>query len=71
MTTLHTLALLLVIIGAINWGFVGLFDVDLVAAIFGTATAAARVVYVLVGIAGVILAVTSSTRRREVTHTVA
>lgn len=46
-------ALILVIIGALNWLLVGLFKFDLVAAIFGGQTAAlARIVYVLVGIAG-------------------
>ncbi len=48
-------AVLLVVIGAINWALVGLFRLDLVAAIFGTMSAGARIVYVLVGIAGVYL----------------
>jgi uncharacterized protein len=41
----------LVVIGALNWGLVGLFDVNLVEEIFGTGTVA-DVVYVIVGIAG-------------------
>jgi len=41
----------LVLIGALNWGLVGLFDVNLVEEIFGTGTVA-DVVYVIVGIAG-------------------
>lgn len=46
-------ALVLVIIGALNWGAVGLFGFDLVAFICGGQTAAlSRVVYTLVGIAG-------------------
>ncbi len=46
-------ALVLVIIGALNWGAVGLFGFDLVAFICGGQTAAlARIVYALVGIAG-------------------
>lgn len=46
-------ALLLVIIGAINWGLIGLFRFDLVAALFGgPAALISRVVYSLVGIAG-------------------
>lgn len=65
--TLHWIAFVLVLIGAINWGLVGLFQVDAVAAIFGgpdgTVT---RVVYVLVGIAGIVLAATST--RYETTH---
>ncbi len=46
-------ALILVIIGALNWLLVGLFQFDLVAAIFGGSTTAfARIIYSLVGIAG-------------------
>jgi uncharacterized protein len=67
-TTLHSVALLLVIIGAINWGLVGLAGIDLVAAMFGSATEAARIVYVLVGVAGLVLAVTSATRGRAATR---
>ena len=50
MKILHPVTLLLVIVGGLNWGLVGLFDFDLVAAIFGTGSALARVVYVLVGL---------------------
>jgi uncharacterized membrane protein YuzA (DUF378 family) len=53
-------ALILVIVGAVNWGLVGLARFDLVAALFGGAdTTLARIVYSLVGLAGVTLAVTS------------
>ncbi len=48
------LALTLVIIGAINWALVGVFQFDLVSWIFGTQVAlASRIVYTLIGIAGV------------------
>lgn len=48
------LALLLVIIGALNWGLVGLFRFDLVASLFGGPGAwLSRIVYSLVGLAGV------------------
>ncbi|MBZ2174565.1 DUF378 domain-containing protein [Schnuerera sp. xch1] len=48
------LALILVIIGALNWGLIGLFEFDLVAAIFGGQTSAlSRLVYGLVGLAGI------------------
>ncbi len=48
------LALLLVIIGALNWGLIGLFQFDLVAAIFGGQGAwLSRIVYSLVGLAGI------------------
>ena len=50
---LDTIALILVIIGALNWGLVGLFNFDLVAAIFGGQTSLlSRIVYSLVGLAG-------------------
>ncbi|BAO92652.1 DUF378 domain-containing protein [Caballeronia cordobensis] len=45
----------LVIIGALNWGLVGLANVDLVVALFGAGTAGARIVYVLVGLAGIVM----------------
>ncbi len=51
MKTLNILTLVLLIIGGINWGLVGLFQFDLVAAIFGgEAAPLARLVYVLVGL---------------------
>lgn len=48
---LDTIALVLIIIGGINWGLVGLINVDLVAWAFGMGTLLARAVYVLVGLA--------------------
>ncbi|UOQ86875.1 DUF378 domain-containing protein [Gracilibacillus salinarum] len=51
MNSLQRIALALVIIGAINWGLIGLFQFDLVASIFGGQDAAlSRVIYTLVGI---------------------
>lgn len=49
MKPLNLITLLLVIIGGLNWGLVGLFQFDLVAAIFGAGSTLARIVYVLVG----------------------
>jgi hypothetical protein len=61
MASLHWLALLLVIVGAVNWGLVGLFQLDLVATLFGgESSPLARIVYILVGIAGVVVAFTSA-----------
>lgn len=45
---------LLVIIGAINWGLVGIFNLDLVAKLFGNMTILSRGVYILVGIAALV-----------------
>ncbi len=44
----------LTLIGAINWGLIGLFGFDVVAWIFGMGTSASRVVYALIGIAAVV-----------------
>ena len=46
----NILTLVLVIVGGLNWGIVGLFDLDLVAAIFGAGSVLTRLVYVLVGL---------------------
>lgn len=55
METVKRIALTLVIIGAVNWGLIGLFQFDLVAAIFGGQDSAlARVVYTLVGLSGLV-----------------
>ena len=61
MRSLHRIALLLVIVGAVNWGLVGLFQFDLVATLFGGQTAPlSRVVYALVGLSGVAVAATGA-----------
>jgi hypothetical protein len=52
-------AIILVIVGGINWGLIGAFSFDLVAAIFGAMSALARIVYVLVGISALYLIYTS------------
>ena len=52
MKTLDYIALILVIIGAINWGLIGFFSFDLVRAIFGDMTLVSRIIYALVGISG-------------------
>ncbi len=54
MKTLYYISLTLVIIGALNWLLIGLFDFDLVATLFGTMSLLSRIVYSLVGIAGLI-----------------
>ncbi|HII81549.1 MAG TPA: DUF378 domain-containing protein [Methanosarcina sp.] len=45
------IALILVIVGGLNWGLVGLFDFNLVDAIFGVGSTLSRIVYILVGLA--------------------
>ncbi len=49
------IAIILVIIGALNWGLVGLAKWNLVSAIFGENSAMARAIYILVGVAGLYL----------------
>lgn len=47
------IALILLIIGGLNWGLVGLIKLDVVATIFGDMTVLARIIYLLVGISGI------------------
>lgn len=51
MNPVSWIAMILVIIGGLNWGLVGFFKYDLVAAIFGDMSALTRVIYALVGLA--------------------
>lgn len=51
LNAVERVALVLVVVGALNWGIVGAFNIDLVGSIFGVMTILTRVVYVLVGIA--------------------
>lgn len=59
MQVLKIITYILVLIGAINWGLVGLFNIDLVAMIFGDMTVLSRIVYALVGISAIIYAILS------------
>ena len=52
MKILDTIVLYLVIIGSINWGLIGFFQFDLVAAIFGDMTMFSRIIYAIIGICG-------------------
>ncbi|ADZ20026.1 Conserved hypothetical protein [Clostridium acetobutylicum EA 2018] len=52
MKTLDIIALVFVIVGAINWGLIGFFSFDLVAALFGTMSSLTRIIYAIVGICG-------------------
>ena len=54
MEILQKVCLFLTIIGAINWGLIGLFDFNLVSFLFGDMSMISRIVYSLVGIAGLI-----------------
>lgn len=50
MKALHVIAMILLVIGGLNWGLIGLFGFDLVAAIFGAGEIITRILYVLVGV---------------------
>ncbi len=52
MKIMDKIALVLIIIGAINWGLVGIFKFNLVDSIFGTMSVISRIIYALVGISG-------------------
>ena len=54
MNTLQKICLSITIIGAINWGLIGLLDFNLVEALFGTESIIPRIVYSLVGLCGLI-----------------
>ncbi|WP_220806619.1 DUF378 domain-containing protein [Noviherbaspirillum aridicola] len=64
MGAMDWIAMVLLIVGGINWGLVGLFDVDLVAMLFGEGSALGRVVYVLVGLSALYSIYTSSKMSR-------
>ncbi len=53
MKIIDKIALVLVIIGAINWGLIGIFNFNLVSTLFGDMSIISRIVYILVGISGI------------------
>ena len=52
MKVIDKIPLVLIIIGAINWGLIGIFNFNLVSAIFGEMSVISRIIYALVGISG-------------------
>ncbi len=54
METLQKVLLVITIIGAVNWGLIGLLDFNLVAMIFGEGTLFSRIIYTIVGICGLV-----------------
>ena len=52
----HTLAGIIVF-GALNWGFMGLFDINLITWLFGEGSLLSKIAYVLLGTAGLLFAV--------------
>jgi uncharacterized protein len=61
---LHHLSFLLTVLGAINWGLVGLFKFNLVERLFGTMPVVAQAIYIAIGIAGVLFALQEVSEHR-------
>lgn len=53
MKTIDVVTLFLIAVGALNWGLMGIFSFDLFATVFGPMTVLTRIVYTLIGFAGV------------------
>lgn len=64
MKILNLVALLLLVVGGLNWGLVGLLQFDLVTAIFGAGSMLSRAVYVLVGVSAILQLVALVTARK-------
>ena len=65
LSTLDWIAIILVIVGGLNWGLVGILNFDLVAAILGDMSALSRIVYTVVGLCSVYVAVISGKLARK------
>lgn len=61
-------ALLLLVVGGVNWGMISMFDVDLVSSVFGDMTMLTRVVYGLVGLSALYTVYILSVKTQEDTH---
>ena len=71
LNTIDWIAYVLTIIGGLNWGLVGAFNFDLVAAIFGEMSLLSRIVYILVGVSAIYLIYTGTklrTHHTDVAH---
>ncbi|NTW13867.1 MAG: DUF378 domain-containing protein [Candidatus Moranbacteria bacterium] len=65
LNVLDWVALVLLIVGGLNWGLFGLFRFDLVSAIFGSVAILSRIVYILVGISAIYVASISTSLGKE------
>jgi uncharacterized membrane protein YuzA (DUF378 family) len=68
MNILNTVVMVLLIVGALNWGLVGLFNVDVVTAIFGRLSILTRLIFIIVGLAGVYAIIFFTTFHHPVHH---
>lgn len=55
----------LVLLGAINWGLVGAFDLDLVAALFGVDSLLTNITYIAIGLSAIVSVITVATHHKE------
>jgi uncharacterized protein len=55
MKKLYLITLLLAIVGAINWGLVGLFNINLVTMIFGEMSNISRIIYIIIGLSAIFI----------------
>lgn len=55
---LDKISIIIVLIGAINWGIVGLFNYDFIASIFQSGSLISRIIYTLIGLCGIIVIIT-------------
>jgi len=60
-TFLRIFAYVMLLLGAINWGLIGLFNFNLVSLLFGDMTVLSRIVYATVGISAIVYALTRET----------
>lgn len=65
LNVVDVIAIILLVVGGLNWGLVGLFGFDLVATIFGDMSALSRIVYVVVGVCAVYVAVVTPKLERK------
>ncbi len=65
MQIIKIITYILVIIGALNWGLVGIFNFDLVRTIFGEMTLISRIIYGLIGVSAIIYLLTSYNDLRD------
>jgi hypothetical protein len=63
MTPLGTIALILVVIGALNWGLVGIVNFNVVDFLLGQGSPLARIIYALVGLSGIYLIIALAQRK--------
>lgn len=62
-SSIDWVALVLTVVGGLNWGLVGAFEFDLVATLFGDMSVVSRIVYIVVGIAAIYLIIAATTKK--------